>query len=548
MILVAGAASVAPSSPAVMANLVTWTSQNGYSSIQWNVLTEITIFHVYPIANGSIVYDGSAVNVPSVIATAHSHNVKVCLAVGGSGSPAWNYNSKIVNSPSLRAALANNIAAEVSKEGYDCVHWDFENNVAGDFSAKNYTLLIQQSRQVLPSGITIDCTFAPWETSVNVTAIAPYCNNLMYMFNPSVSQLNAYASVLGGSSTAKLMAGYDLSSADGSAYHVPTSAELAAMKNAGYGIFIWNIEYLNASFYTEISQAYPIGTATTTSASTTTTTTSPTSSTSPTTTAPTTTSTSTTTTTTSLKPPTSVSSTSITTIASTTTVNQGSASFSLGDNIITIYPTNLWASPAIGATVGTVPIGELGIIVSNAQYDANTTLWFYKTTFQNGLTGWVKEKQIALVVSPLTSITSTTTSISTSTSIPTTTVQILITSTSIPVTTSTVATTAPTTISTTLPTSSTSSSLITTTTVRSTPVSNSIKGSYQTPPVRGRAPYAYMDVFLIVAVISIVTTSNYVTKFTRPKHRIHKNTIRRRRGKNSRPKSRTGRRLVGSLR
>ena len=131
MILVAGAASVAPSSPAVMANMVTWTSQNGYSSIQWNGLTEITIFHVYPIANGSIVYDGSEVNLPSVIATAHSHNVKVCLAVGGSGSPAWNYDSKIVNSPSLRAALANNIAAEVSKEGYDWVHWDFENNLAG---------------------------------------------------------------------------------------------------------------------------------------------------------------------------------------------------------------------------------------------------------------------------------------------------------------------------------------------------------------------------------------------------------------------------------
>ncbi|MDE1871654.1 MAG: hypothetical protein KGI06_05455 [Candidatus Micrarchaeota archaeon] len=237
-----------------MTSLVTWTSQNGYSSIQWQDLSEITIFHVYPLSDGSIVYDGSGMNISAVIANAHSHGVKVCLAVGGSGSPAWDSNNKILNSPSLRSALVNNLASEISSKGYDCLHWDFENNAAGDFNANNYTAIIQLSRQVLPSNIKIDCTFAPWETSVNVTAIAPYCDHLMYMFNPSVSQLNAYASAIGG--TSKLMAGYDLASADGSSYHVPTLSELLAMKTAGYGMFFWDAEYANASFYSTIAQAY----------------------------------------------------------------------------------------------------------------------------------------------------------------------------------------------------------------------------------------------------------------------------------------------------
>lgn len=226
---------------------------------------------MYPLENASLVYDGDSVNIPSVIQAAHQHGVKVCLAVGGSGTPAWNYNNEILNSPALRQALVENLLAQIKSYGYDCLMWDIENDVPGDFSAVNYTAAIALSKQLFPSNVTIDCTFAEWESeSVNLTMIAPYCDNLIYMFDPSVSMMDSYALEIGG--TSKLIAGYDLS--NDSAHYVPTAADLTAMRNAGYGMFFWSEQYANASLYDAIAQAYYSNTSNQTTTTITTTTTS----------------------------------------------------------------------------------------------------------------------------------------------------------------------------------------------------------------------------------------------------------------------------------
>jgi hypothetical protein len=249
----------------IMMNLITYGTPNGYSALKQNInsINEITIFVAQPQNDGEIKYKtGGDLNIPQVISFAHQNGVKVALAVGGNSVPVSTVN-KILNSPSLRAKLVSSVATEVASEGYDAVQWDFENQTPGDFSAANYVLLIQEARNAMPN-VEFDLVFAPWMTSIDVPALAPYCNYLLYGFPTSgdytASNLAYWAGEAGGAS--KLMVGYDLEASD-STYHVPTAADLTLDKSAGYGIFFFEASQMSQASYSEISAAFgSIGTTT----------------------------------------------------------------------------------------------------------------------------------------------------------------------------------------------------------------------------------------------------------------------------------------------
>jgi Glycosyl hydrolases family 18/Kelch motif/Galactose oxidase, central domain len=259
----------------ILVNLITWKSNdidNGWSTLQQNlnVVNEISIFHVIPLSNGSFSYDSQGNGaylqklISQVLQKAQANNVKVTLAVGGyagcSPTPCVSQMTKniktILNSPTLRNTFATSLASEVQKRGYAGIQWDLENNSPGDFNATEYMLLIASARHLMPTA-EFDCVWAPWMSSVNVSALAPYCNHFLYGFpdmsknERSTSNLAYWAQQVGG--PGRLSVGYDLEPTDGSNYYVPTPPNLASMKASGYGIMFFEASRMNQTLYNEIS-------------------------------------------------------------------------------------------------------------------------------------------------------------------------------------------------------------------------------------------------------------------------------------------------------
>jgi hypothetical protein len=231
-----------------MINLITWTSANGYGSIQWSNITELDIFHMDIGPTGLLLYDGGLSNLASIISTAHQHNVKVALAIGGAGMSPAIINSTLA-SGALRSTVINNIISQVQIQGYDGVQIDFE----GKFNSSQFTAFMHQLSSSLWSinpSYTIDVSFADWEiSSFNIPALAPYANHFDLMFDPSTTDLTHYSSELGGNQ--KLSAGYDLSNPT----DIPGLAQnIEAAKGAGYGVFFWQAALMNNSVYSAIGK------------------------------------------------------------------------------------------------------------------------------------------------------------------------------------------------------------------------------------------------------------------------------------------------------
>lgn len=251
-----------PSNLQVMVNLITWSTDNGWSLLKHNInsVSEITIFNAFPQQNGTISYNGNAVNVPQVIQAAHAAGVEVALGVGGAApdSAAWpaltrTYND-VLNSANNRTVFVNNIVSEITSKSYDAVQWDFENQNNGDFSATNYALMIGQARQEMPN-VEFDCVFAPFMSmSVNITALSPYCNHFLYAFPNSTGystrSLASYSQQIGSAS--KLSVGYDLSSLTDPTYHFPKTSDLTTDQSAGYGVFFFQAGNMTQALYNEV--------------------------------------------------------------------------------------------------------------------------------------------------------------------------------------------------------------------------------------------------------------------------------------------------------
>jgi uncharacterized membrane protein YgcG len=254
-----------------MINLVTWTGANGYSSILWSSLTEISIFHVWINQDGSLSYDGNLTNLGQEISTAHSHNVKVTLAVGGQGESIPIINEALSNS-SFQTTVINNIINQVVSQNYDGVQMDFENNLQCDFNSTQYTTFIQRLYNALQAknpNYVLSVTYASWEScSINPVAMEPYVNHILVMFNMSVSYMNGLGAQLKDPS--KLSCGYDFQ--DDPETPAALLPKLKACIAAGYGVFFWQAATANQSYYNDILQA--LGTNVTAPSSSTSTTTS----------------------------------------------------------------------------------------------------------------------------------------------------------------------------------------------------------------------------------------------------------------------------------
>jgi hypothetical protein len=258
--------------PPVMINLATFEQSNGWSLLQNNFKTvsEISIFHIVPNSDQTFRYDGTYVNVPQVIQAAHKAGVRVALAIGGAGctptakepctSETWAVLLKAyrfaIATNSNRTKLDSAVAYEVKSQGYDAVQWDFEDNQSNDFSAANYTALIQTARGMLPN-TEFDCVFAPWMLSVNVTMLKPYCDHFLFAFPTSAQYSSSYlkqeASLVG---PGKLWVGYDLASTDKYTFHPPKASDLKLDRTAGYGIFFWDGSGMTQSLYNQIASDF----------------------------------------------------------------------------------------------------------------------------------------------------------------------------------------------------------------------------------------------------------------------------------------------------
>ncbi|MDE1871700.1 MAG: hypothetical protein KGI06_05685 [Candidatus Micrarchaeota archaeon] len=431
-----------------MINLVTWTQSNGYSALQWNAITELSIFHVWPNANGSITYDvgGAPLDYNAIIATAHSHNVKVFLAFGGDGVSPTIINNILANS-TLRAIFINNLVTEVQNRGYDGLHVDFE----GTFNKTQFTTFVQQLSAALwaknPNAL-IDVQVADWESSdFNMPALEPYATHFNLMFNPTITDMNSWANQL--QNPYKMAAGYDFQ--DDPENPTILLPKLVADRQANYGMFFWQAQTANASYYSVIEQALASYSTSTTTLSTSTASTTASTTTASTTIASTTKST---------------TSTSTPSTATTTTIP--AAKFSIGESVLVLYPTTVWKTPTNATSIGSEPIGAIGQIIANPHFDNYTKLWFYNTSFP-GITGWVKEKQFQLIATTSTA-SSTTTAATTTTG--TTSASTSTAGTTVPTTTLTSASTTASTASSTASTSSTTSTTVPTSS--STTISTSI--------------------------------------------------------------------------
>ncbi|MDE1871742.1 MAG: hypothetical protein KGI06_05895 [Candidatus Micrarchaeota archaeon] len=233
----------------VIVDLITWTSQNGYSSIKWNYITELDVFHVWIGQNETLSYDGnlSGPNIAQIISSEHNRNIKVLLSVGGDGENPSIINKSLSNS-TLRGILVNNIVTVVSAQGYDGVKIDFE----GYYNQSDFTAFIKQlstAMRAKDSSYIITMNIANWYASdFNLTALAPYVNNFEVQFNPSLLELQNYANEVGGRS--KISAGYDLTNPSN---FTQLKQSLANDRAAGYGIFFYNAAKMNSTVWTALN-------------------------------------------------------------------------------------------------------------------------------------------------------------------------------------------------------------------------------------------------------------------------------------------------------
>ena len=250
---------VTTSIPRVGTNLVTWTQQNGYSSIQWNNLTEISVFHMIINPDGSLSYDGDTVNVSNVISNARQNNVKVLLAVGGSGIPATTIDN-ILSNQAMQQTVIKNIVNQVKEQHYNGTEIDIENTNACDFNSIEFTGFMKNLSTAIWNAnpnYKVSVAYADWEKcSINLTAIEPYANEIddMLYFNSINKTFNDSiindANLLKNSS--KLFIGYDLQ-----LINDPQVLEnsIATNEHKGYGVFFWQTENINSTIWSDIHKA-----------------------------------------------------------------------------------------------------------------------------------------------------------------------------------------------------------------------------------------------------------------------------------------------------
>ncbi len=113
------------------------------SAIEYQNLTHIAHAFVAPNADGSISYSDGFSLLPSLISTAHLHNVKVMISLGGWGNSAG--FSPMAADTAARHRFVQNLKNFCVTNGYDGADVDWEYPAGSDKT--NLTLLVHELRQ-----------------------------------------------------------------------------------------------------------------------------------------------------------------------------------------------------------------------------------------------------------------------------------------------------------------------------------------------------------------------------------------------------------------
>lgn len=129
--------------PAPAFRIVGYTTLGGVaavSQIQFDKLTHINFSFIVPEVDGTFVDVGGSRGLATLVNTAHAHNVKVLISVGGGGTD--DRMEQMGADPAARATLVDGLLAYVEKYQLDGVDMDWEFPDPGA-SAENFTSLMR---------------------------------------------------------------------------------------------------------------------------------------------------------------------------------------------------------------------------------------------------------------------------------------------------------------------------------------------------------------------------------------------------------------------
>jgi chitinase len=115
--------------------------------VPFEQLTHINYAFIIPNSDGTFAPLANSWKIRKLIETAHSHNVRVCISVGGWG---WDEQfEQLAASSETRAAFVKNLAAAVDEYGFDGADIDWEYPDPGQ-SAQNFLALMTELRAAMP--------------------------------------------------------------------------------------------------------------------------------------------------------------------------------------------------------------------------------------------------------------------------------------------------------------------------------------------------------------------------------------------------------------
>jgi chitinase len=117
------------------------------SMIPYDQLTHINYAFLIPNEDGTFRELANAWKIAEMVKTAHEHNVKVLISVGGWG---WDAQfEKMASSPETRTAFVQNLVRIVQEQPFDGADIDWEYPDPGP-SSQNFLALMQELRMALP--------------------------------------------------------------------------------------------------------------------------------------------------------------------------------------------------------------------------------------------------------------------------------------------------------------------------------------------------------------------------------------------------------------
>jgi GH18 family chitinase len=115
--------------------------------IPYEKLTHINYSFLTPKADGTFNRINNSWKLKQIVETAHQHNVRVCISVGGWG---WDAQfEEMAANPETRSIFVQNLTALVDEYNLDGVDMDWEYPDPGQ-SSQNFLLLIQELRAAMP--------------------------------------------------------------------------------------------------------------------------------------------------------------------------------------------------------------------------------------------------------------------------------------------------------------------------------------------------------------------------------------------------------------